>query len=137
PGQGEIFRFRADKRTRCGAVQSFANLTRLTDCRPIASLDPLVGAGLLGGILTTVDVRDAVLAHPVFGPNRGQRAEARGPGQLALVTELLYRAYRLRVVQTANRHADAAALHAVIRQWGAAGTAKVPHCDVRAHEGRR
>src|SRR6478672_2473026 len=50
---------------------------------------------------------------------------------------MLDRAYSFRGVQAADRHGDAAAPHAVICQRGAAGTAKIPLCDVRAHEGRR
>jgi len=85
----------------------------------------------------TVDVQDAVLTLPVFGTLGRKRSEATDPGQLALDTKLLYRAYSFWGVQAADCHRDAATLHAVIRQWGAAGTAKVPLCDVRAHEGRR
>src|SRR5215469_9792318 len=88
-------------------------------------------------ILTTVYVQDAVLTLPVFGTLGRKRSEATDPGQLALDTKLLYRAYSLWGVQAADCHRDAATLHAVIRQWGAAGTAKVSLCDVRAHEGRR
>src|SRR5215471_17574637 len=88
-------------------------------------------------ILTTVDVQDAVLTLPVFGTLGRKRSEATEPGQLALDTKLLYRAYSFRGVQAADCHGDAAALYPVICQGGATGTAKVPLCDVRAHEGRR
>src|SRR5262249_10168688 len=88
-------------------------------------------------ILMTVDVQDAVLTLPVFGTLGRKRSEATDPGQLALDAKLLYRAYSFRGVQAADCQGDAAALHAVVRQGGAAGTAKVSLCDVRAHEGRR
>jgi hypothetical protein len=38
---------------------------------------------------------------------------------------------------SADCHGDASAPYAVICQRGAAATAKIPLCDVRAHEGRR
>jgi hypothetical protein len=85
----------------------------------------------------TVDMRDAVLALPVFGTLGRKRSQPTDPGQLALDAKLLYRAYGFRGVQAADCHGDAAALYPVICQRGAAGTAKVPLCDVRAHEGRR
>src|SRR5262249_30311562 len=88
-------------------------------------------------ILTTVDMRDAVLTLPVFGTLGRKRSEVTDPGQFAPDANLPYRAYSFRGVPGGDCPGDAAARHAVIRQWGAAGTAKVPLCDVRAHEGRR
>src|SRR5215469_7935511 len=88
-------------------------------------------------ILTTVDVQDAVLTLPVFGTLGRKRSEVTDPGQFALDAKLLYWAYSFRGVQAADCHGDAAALYAVICQRGAAATAKIPLCDVRAHEGRR
>src|SRR5215469_15721773 len=88
-------------------------------------------------ILTTVDVQDAVLTLPVFGTLGRKRSEVTDPGQFALDAKLLYWAYSFRGVQAADCHGDAAALYPVICQGGATGTAKVPLCDVRAHEGRR
>src|SRR6201982_576340 len=88
-------------------------------------------------MLMSIDMRDAVLTPPVFGTLSGQRFEPTDPGKLALDAKLLDRAYSFRGVQAADRHGDAAAPHAVICQRGAAGTAKIPLCDVRAHEGRR
>src|SRR5215831_8687205 len=85
----------------------------------------------------TIDVQDAVFMHPVFGTFSGQRSKLIGPGQLALDAKLLYRARSFRGVQAANCHGYASALHAMPRQRGAAGTAEIPLCDVRAHEGRR
>jgi len=82
-------------------------------------------------------MRDAVLTPPVFGTLSGQRFEPTDPGKLALDAKLLDRAYSFRGIQAADRHGDAAARYAVICQRGAAATAKIPLCDVRAHEGRR
>src|SRR5438876_7641126 len=102
--------------------------------RPTGSKCRVPGCSI--GVLPTVDPRDAVLTHPIFGPLPGQRAETCGPGQRALDAVLLDRTYRLRMVETADRHADAAALDAVPRERSAAGAAKAALCDIGTSKDR-
>src|SRR5438105_14031506 len=102
-----------------------------------ASLASAAGTTLWRRALAALDAVDSVLPHPVFGPLRGQRVEAGGPGERALYAVLLNRTCRLRIVQASDRHADGAAGQTVIREGSAAGAAKAPLHDVRARKHRR
>src|SRR5262249_47575027 len=101
------------------------------------SFASLLGTGSRCDVLAALDTVDCILAHPVFGALRRQSGEAGAPGEPAFDAELLGRACRLRIVETADGDADLAAPQTVVGERRSASPAKAPLDDVRARIGRR